>query len=65
MWGEESGFHDLNELVEAIESREITKALRRVKSNKTKAAKLLGISRFALQRKMDKYEIVAENLDPM
>ena len=55
--GEESGFHDLNELVESIESREINKALRRVRGNKTKAAKLLGISRFALQRKMDKYVI--------
>lgn len=55
--GEESGFHDLNELIESIESREINKALQRTKSNKTKAAKLLGISRFALQRKMEKYDL--------
>ena len=55
--GEESGFHDLNALVESIESREIGKALRRTRVNKTKAASLLGISRFALQRKMDKYGI--------
>ncbi len=53
--GEESGFHDLNELVEAIESREIQKAMRKSRGNKTRAAELLGISRFALQRKMDKY----------
>ncbi len=53
--GEESGFHDLNELVEAIESREIQKAMRKSHGNKTRAAELLGISRFALQRKMDKY----------
>ncbi len=57
--GEDSGFHDLNELVESIESREITKALRRTKANKTKAARLLGISRFALQRKMEKYGLEA------
>ncbi len=55
--GEESGFHDLGELVESIESREIRKAMRRADGNKTKAAELLGISRFALQRKMDKYGI--------
>ncbi|MEZ6194423.1 MAG: sigma 54-interacting transcriptional regulator [Planctomycetota bacterium] len=58
--GEESNFHDLNELVESIETREIEKALRRAKGNKTKAAKLLGISRFALQRKLDKYDIDPE-----
>ncbi|MCA9321077.1 MAG: sigma 54-interacting transcriptional regulator, partial [Planctomycetes bacterium] len=58
--GEESGFHDLGELVEAIESREIGKAMRRARGNKTRAAELLGISRFALQRKMDKYKIEVE-----
>ena len=61
--GEESGFHDLNELVESIETREIRKAIRRAKGNKTQAAGLLGISRFALQRKMDKYGMV-EGFDP-
>ncbi|MEE9392033.1 MAG: sigma 54-interacting transcriptional regulator [Planctomycetota bacterium] len=60
--GEESSFHDLNELVESIETREISKALRRVKGNKTKAAKLLGISRFALQRKLDKYGVDPQDL---
>lgn len=59
--GEESSFHDLNQLVETIESREILKALRRTDGNKTKAADLLGISRFTLQRKLDKYGIAAED----
>ncbi len=59
--GEESSFHDLNALVESIESREILKALRRTDGNKTKAADLLGISRFTLQRKLDKYGIAAED----
>jgi transcriptional regulator with GAF, ATPase, and Fis domain len=60
--GEESNFHDLNELVESVETREIAKALRRVEGNKTKAAKLLGISRFALQRKLEKYDIDPDRL---
>jgi transcriptional regulator with GAF, ATPase, and Fis domain len=59
--GEESSFHDLNALVESIESREILKALRRSDGNKTKAATLLGISRFTLQRKLDKYGIAADD----
>jgi transcriptional regulator with GAF, ATPase, and Fis domain len=59
--GEESSFHDLGELVKAVESREIEKALRRSDGNKTRAAHLLGISRFTLQRKLDKYGIAAED----
>ena len=61
--GEESSFHDLNELVESIEMREITKALRRARGNKTKAAELLGITRFALQRKLEKYNISEDDVD--
>jgi transcriptional regulator with GAF, ATPase, and Fis domain len=57
--GEESSFHDLGELVKSVESREIQKALQRSGGNKTRAADLLGISRFTLQRKLDKYGIRA------
>jgi transcriptional regulator with GAF, ATPase, and Fis domain len=59
--GEESSFHDLGELVKAVESREIEKALQRSGGNKTRAANLLGISRFTLQRKLDKYGIMADD----
>ncbi len=48
---------DLNELVQMIEVKEIEKALRLFGSNKTKAADALSISRFALQRKLEKYGI--------
>jgi transcriptional regulator with PAS, ATPase and Fis domain/pSer/pThr/pTyr-binding forkhead associated (FHA) protein len=58
--GEDSSFHDLGELVKSVESREIEKALRRSEGNKTRAAHLLGISRFTLQRKLDKYGIAAD-----
>jgi DNA-binding protein Fis len=46
---------NLLELVEGVERREIEKALRVAEGNKTRAADLLGISRFTLQRKLDKY----------
>jgi DNA-binding NtrC family response regulator len=58
--GEDSSFHDLGDLVKMVESREIQKALKRSGGNKTRAADLLGISRFTLQRKLDKYGIAAE-----
>jgi two-component system response regulator HupR/HoxA len=48
---------DLNELVEAVERREIEKALKVAEGNKTRASDLLGISRFTLQRKLEKYGI--------
>ena len=38
-----------------IELGEIEKALRVSQNNKTRAADLLGISRFTLQRKLEKY----------
>jgi transcriptional regulator with PAS, ATPase and Fis domain len=56
---DEGSVRDLNELVEGVERREIAKALRVAKGNKTKAADLLGISRFTLQRKLDKYDMNA------
>ena len=38
-----------------VERREIDKALAVAQNNKTRAADLLGISRFTLQRKLEKY----------
>jgi transcriptional regulator with GAF, ATPase, and Fis domain len=46
---------NLNDLVERVERAEIEKALRRADGNKTHASDLLGISRFTLQRKLEKY----------
>ncbi len=50
---------NLIELVEQVERREIEKALRVAQGNKTRAADLLGISRFTLQRKLDKYDMTS------
>jgi transcriptional regulator with GAF, ATPase, and Fis domain len=55
-----SEVQDLGELVEAIEVREITRALARADGNKSRAAELLGITRFTLQRKLDKYGLKVE-----
>jgi DNA-binding protein Fis len=52
---DEGPVQNLIELVEGVERREIEKALRVADGNKTRAADLLGISRFTLQRKLDKY----------
>jgi len=46
---------DLVSKVEAIETHEIADAMRFCDGNKSKAARRLGISRFTLQRKIDKY----------
>ncbi len=48
---------NLMELVERVERREIRKALHTSKGNKTRAAELLGITRFTLQRKLEKYDM--------
>jgi transcriptional regulator with GAF, ATPase, and Fis domain len=50
---------NLVELVEGIERREIVKALEQADGNKTRASDLLGISRFTLQRKLEKYGLSA------
>jgi transcriptional regulator with PAS, ATPase and Fis domain len=42
-------------MVRELEIREIQKAFDRAQANKSRAADLLGLSRFALQRKMEKY----------
>ena len=46
---------DLRSAVESFERTAIDEALRRAGGNKSRAAKELGISRFALQRKLEKY----------
>jgi transcriptional regulator with PAS, ATPase and Fis domain len=57
-----SAVRDLEGLVEQVERDEIARALRTSGSNKTRAAGMLGISRFTLQRKLDKYGMDAEGL---
>jgi transcriptional regulator with GAF, ATPase, and Fis domain len=51
----EDAVQNLVELVERVERREIGKALEQAQGNKTRASDLLGISRFTLQRKLEKY----------
>lgn len=48
---------DIKSAVADLERRSIEAALAQAGGNKSKAAKSLGISRFALQRKLDKYGI--------
>ena len=55
------GIESLSDLVERVETSEILRALRASDGNKTRAAQMLGISRFTLQRKLDKYSIEAED----
>jgi transcriptional regulator with PAS, ATPase and Fis domain len=43
--------------VEALERSEIRRALEEATGNKSRAAETLGISRFALQRKLEKYRM--------
>jgi DNA-binding NtrC family response regulator len=47
----------LPDLVRDVEVREINKALQRSGGNKSRTAQMLGLSRFALQRKLEKYGI--------
>ncbi len=47
----------LPDMVRDLEEREIRRAFRAAGGNKSRAAEMLGLSRFALQRKVDKYEI--------
>ena len=48
---------DIRSAVADLERRSIEAALAQAGGNKSKAATALGISRFALQRKLDKYGI--------
>jgi transcriptional regulator with PAS, ATPase and Fis domain len=52
---------DLRSAVESFERKAIDDALRRAGGNKSRAAKELGISRFALQRKLEKYGFGSES----
>ncbi|HWY23897.1 MAG TPA: helix-turn-helix domain-containing protein, partial [Nevskia sp.] len=47
---------DLNQAIDAVESRLIAEALRRAGGNKTRAASLLNISVRSLWHKLDKYK---------
>jgi serine/threonine-protein kinase PknK len=49
----------LPDMVRELETREIQKAFERAQANKSRAADLLGLSRFALQRKLEKYALDA------
>jgi two-component system response regulator HupR/HoxA len=50
-----SGELDLD--LKSIEQRVIREALRRARGNQVRAAKLLGVSRHVLRRKIDRYEL--------
>ena len=52
---------DLRSAVESFERSAIEEALKRAGGNKSRAAKELGISRFALQRKLEKFGLVASS----
>ncbi|MCC7012664.1 MAG: sigma 54-interacting transcriptional regulator [Planctomycetes bacterium] len=58
----ESG--SIRDAVADLEKRSIEAALASCNGNKSRAAKLLGISRFALQRKLDKYGLGSEGDEP-
>ena len=49
--------HTLQEKIESFERQLIEEALGKTQNNKSKAAEILGISRFALLRRMQKYGI--------
>lgn len=55
----------LPDLVQELEMREINRAYRRSGGNKSRAAEMLGLSRFALQRKLEKYELGLESGDKL
>ncbi len=55
--GEPAG--SIRDAVADLEKRSIEAALASCEGNKSRAAKLLGISRFALQRKLDKYDLAS------
>ena len=47
----------LPDMVRELEIREIGKAVRQSGGNKSRTSEMLGLSRFALQRKLEKYEL--------
>jgi len=54
---EHSGF-SLEEKLDEIERQYLASALEKSEGNQTKAAAMLGISRFALKRKMEKHQMI-------
>jgi transcriptional regulator with PAS, ATPase and Fis domain len=55
--GQPGEVRNLDDLVAQVEVSEIRRAMLLTDGNKTRAADMLGISRFTLQRKMEKYNI--------
>ena len=53
----------LPEIVQRIESQAIARAMERAGGNTSRAAEMLGLSRFALQRKLEKYGDPAAKAD--
>ncbi len=51
----------LPDLIRELEIREITRAMRQSEGNKSRTAEMLGVSRFALQRKLEKYAIETDD----
>jgi transcriptional regulator with GAF, ATPase, and Fis domain len=50
----------LPDMVSELEMREIKKSWQKAQGNKSRAAEMLGLSRFALQRKLEKYGLEPE-----
>ncbi|HPP43734.1 MAG TPA: sigma-54 dependent transcriptional regulator [Caldisericia bacterium] len=61
--GEEEGVVPLNDLIAKVEKDMIVKALKSTNGNKSKAARLLGISRKSLFNKIRDYNINIENIE--
>ncbi len=53
---------NLRERVDSLEAELVRTALRRTEGNQTRAAELLGISRFGLQKMMKRLEIASTQL---
>ncbi len=51
---------NLPDMVRRLEMQQIARAYEAAQGNKSKAAEMLGLSRFALQRKLEKYDIQLE-----
>ncbi|HWQ79834.1 MAG TPA: sigma-54 dependent transcriptional regulator [Anaerovoracaceae bacterium] len=59
---EQGGFF-LEETLDDIEKKYLTAALEKSEGNQTKAAVMLGISRFALKRKMEKHKLTYQSFE--